>query len=248
MPIWNRTKKGEGTSKESQNEKQSISTDGSQMTRRRGAAEDDPNAWKSNSRAVIATDQRLLVRSVESLIGLASGFLADGHLSDDEIRYLDIWLRDNRQLCEVWPGEIIFETVQSILADGIISEDERDHLTKTLQQLIGTNFLEAGATSGESTGLPIDNNAQIIVPDQTFCFTGTFIFGTRTKCLKATEAIGGMVVPRIVKNLNFLVVGTLTTQSWAHTSFGRKIEKAIEYRDSGTGLLIVSEDQWMKAL
>ncbi len=48
---------------------------------------------------------------------------------------------------------------------------------------------------------------------------------------------------------NFVVLGTYVTPAWAHQSFGRKIEKAMEYRDrNGTGLRIVHENDWMRAL
>ncbi len=48
---------------------------------------------------------------------------------------------------------------------------------------------------------------------------------------------------------NFVVLGTYVTPAWARQSFGRKIEKAMEYRDrKGTGLRIVHENDWMRAL
>jgi hypothetical protein len=40
----------------------------------------------------------------------------------------------------------------------------------------------------------------------------------------------------------------MTTQSWANTSFGRKIEKAVGYQKKGSPLLIVSEEQWARYL
>jgi hypothetical protein len=40
------------------------------------------------------------------------------------------------------------------------------------------------------------------------------------------------------------VLGTYVTSSWAHETFGRKIEKAIEYRDNGLPLIIITEEHW----
>jgi hypothetical protein len=52
----------------------------------------------------------------------------------------------------------------------------------------------------------------------------------------------------VTSNLEYLVVGSLVEPTWAHTSYGRKIEKAIEYIDKGCGIAIISERQWIEAL
>ena len=65
----------------------------------------------------------------------------------------------------------------------------------------------------------------------------------------ATVEAGGTVERNITMQTNFLVLGTYVTPAWAHQSFGRKIEKAMDYRDrKGTGLQIVREQDWTKAL
>ena len=43
------------------------------------------------------------------------------------------------------------------------------------------------------------------------------------------------------------MLGTYVTDSWVHESFGRKIEKAVEYRDAGVPIVIMSEEQWLEA-
>ena len=46
--------------------------------------------------------------------------------------------------------------------------------------------------------------------------------------------------------LDYLVLGVYVTPSWAHEAFGRKIEKAMYYRDErGRDIAIVSERHWM---
>jgi hypothetical protein len=35
---------------------------------------------------------------------------------------------------------------------------------------------------------------------------------------------------------------------WVNTTYGRKIEKAVEQRDSGLELAIISEQQWFQAI
>ncbi len=75
----------------------------------------------------------------------------------------------------------------------------------------------------------------------TFCFTGTFLFGTRSACHRAAEKVGGIPAPWITKKLDYSVVGTMSTRSWANTSFGRKIERAVALQQSGSPLVIIDE-------
>ena len=57
--------------------------------------------------------------------------------------------------------------------------------------------------------------------------------------------MGGTNAKGVTKTLNYLVLGTYVTDSWIHESYGRKIEKAMEYRSGGMPLLIVSEEHWV---
>jgi len=57
-------------------------------------------------------------------------------------------------------------------------------------------------------------------------------------------AVGGSVAKNVTKDTDVVVVGELVSDSWIHESYGRKIEKAVELRDSGGGVSIVSEQHW----
>lgn len=193
-----------------------------------------------------ATDQRLLKRSCESLLGISAGILADGHLSDDEIRFLNLWLLENSDIATTWPGEVIYSRIKAALEDGVITEEEREQLKESLSSLIGGTLHDTGAAGGLSTGLPIDEVDAIEVPGRSFCFTGAFLFGTRTKCEKAVTDLGGTAFSNVRKNLDYLVIGTLASRDWAHSSHGRKIEKAKAYQKDGCSVLVVSEEQWVQ--
>lgn len=195
------------------------------------------------------TDSRLLKRSCESLLGISAGIMADGELNDEEIKYLDHWLSGNLALASTWPGEVIYSRIRSILADNKITEDEREHLTQTLSDLIGGTLQETGAASGAATSLPIDEDVDSIdIKDNLFCFTGNFLYGTRKACERAITERGGTTTPRIRKDLNYLVIGTMASRDWAHTSHGKKIEKAMEFRKDQCLIFIVSEKQWVEYL
>ncbi len=61
---------------------------------------------------------------------------------------------------------------------------------------------------------------------------GIFGFGTRKEREAAVKEKGGLCGP-LTLDTGFLVIGAYATDSWAHSSFGRKIEKAVEMRGKG---------------
>ena len=195
-----------------------------------------------------ATDARLLKRSCQELIGIAEGVLIDGHLSDDEILFLKSWLEENDQIAYSWPGEVLYKRICDVLDDGIIDEAERKYLAKTLEELIGGSFQETGATPSDPIAFPVQQVESIDFEGRIFCFTGTFLFGTRPSCHKATEKAGGVPAKGITKKLDYLVIGTMSTRAWAHTSFGRKIEKAVQLQREGCPLVIIDEKSWVAEL
>ena len=80
-----------------------------------------------------------------------------------------------------------------------------------------------------------------------FLFTGTCAFGTRQQCHEATQSLGGVIAMSVSKSLDYLVIGTYVTDSWMHESYGRKIEKAMNYRAAGVPINIVTEECWVEA-
>lgn len=197
----------------------------------------------------VKTKARLLKRSCESLLGICQGIMADSILNDEEILFLNTWLSDNQEIADVWPGQILHTRIKDVLADNIITEKERDYIKQTLSDLIGGSFQDTGATYGLSTKLPLDNLSSISIPGYSFCFTGEFLYGTRNACLKAVDKRGGIPLPRVVLDLNYLVIGTMINPAWANTSHGRKIEKAMEYKNKhNANIKIINEELWASSL
>lgn len=189
-----------------------------------------------------------LKRSCGALMGIAQGVLCDRHLSDSEIRFLNDWLEKNDAIAYEWPGDVLYERVRGALADGVITEDERQHLVQTLQQLIG-GALEDLADSTHVTSLAFDGvPPRIEFPDYSFCLTGEFVFAPRSKCQMEIEARGGIISSSVTKKLHYLVVGGLGSVEWKHGSFGLKIERAVKNRRGGLPVRIVHEDVWVAAL
>jgi NAD-dependent DNA ligase len=194
-----------------------------------------------------ATDARLLRKGCESLLGIAAGLIADGTLNDKEILFLSTWLAEHHEIASSWPGEVIYKRVRAVLSDGVITTEEADYLKQTLVDLVGGAFDDDGAIPSDSIRLPIDESALVAIADRSFCFTGAFLFGTRSACERAVQDRGGQL-GGLNRKLNYLVIGELSSRDWKYSSFGRKIETAMQLKRDAASLFVVSEAQWIRAL
>jgi NAD-dependent DNA ligase len=191
-----------------------------------------------------------LRKSCEALLGICTGIIADDTLNEREVKFLNLWLLDNQDISTVWPGEILAKRINEVLSDGIVTQDELVYLKQTIEELIGGTLQQTGAISGLSTRMPLNDDlaTPVIFNDNAFCFTGNFLYGTRAACERAIMQRGGTAFDGVRKNLEYLVIGTMINEDWANTSYGRKIEKAVEYQNKGSSVLIISEDHWVKHL
>jgi len=182
-------------------------------------------------------------RQIDTLIGLSKGLVADGTVNQSEAEFLLTWLIQNQQNSENPIIDNLLQKVAVMLEDGILDSDESEELKNILQAISGESS-EIGELA-KTTSLPINSPLPKIDFDGTsFLFTGTCAFGTRKDCQAAIDELGAINAKGVTKTLNYLVLGTYVTDSWAHETFGRKIEKAIEYRNNGLPLIIITEEHW----
>jgi len=182
-------------------------------------------------------------RQIDTLIGLSKGLAADGKVDQAEAEFLLSWLIQNRQAGDNPIIINLLSKVSEMLEDGFLDKEESSELLQILHTISGETS-EIGELS-KTTALPVNNPlSPVKFKDMSFLFTGTCAFGTRKQCKEATDSLGGINAKSVTKSLNYLVLGTYVTDSWAHENFGRKIEKAMEYRDSGIPLVIITEEHW----
>ncbi len=189
----------------------------------------------------------MAVRQTDQLIGLAQGILADGIVSQPEAELLKDWLLINRNTNNPYICQLL-DQVEQILRDGVLDEYERDELHDALMAWAGGCF--AVGRERLTASYPLDPEPRIVkCRGRLFVFTGTAAYGTRREMKKATEEMGGEVKRDVTLRTNFVVLGSYVTPAWKHETFGNKILKAMKYRDDRqTGIRIVHEDDWVKAL
>ena len=186
-------------------------------------------------------------RSLGALLGIATGVLADKTLVDGEIRFLKDWLHNNSAFATAWPGDVIYQKVEDVLADGIITESERAHLVQALQQLIGGTLSDLAESKHVTQMIPFETPTMIF-SGAFFCLTGDFVFAPRRVCEETISSRGGSINSLVSKKLNYLIVGGLGSEEWKHGSFGTKIEQAINFKRAGASIALVHEDHWANSL
>jgi hypothetical protein len=187
-------------------------------------------------------------KAIDQLSGICAGILADGEVSDAEAKFFGQWVRKYAPYEPVWPFTEILQRVERIFADGRIDDDERGELKVVMEALCGYTET-ANPAETYAIALPLDSPQPhpVSFPEHSFVVTGRFAYGTRAKVVGAVSALGGIATDGFPnRESHYLVIGTFASRDWYATNYGRKIERAVELRSSGTGIAIISEDHWKK--
>lgn len=193
--------------------------------------------------------QAVADRQIDELIGIIKGVMADGMVHQGEVEFLIRWMESNAASLDAWPAKAIYPRLLAALADNNMDLDEEREIMDILLATVGGNTAPMRGELSDSTSLPLTDPVPIITfSGQLFCFTGKFNSGTRDWCESQVSAKGGSPSGTITKKLHYLVIGEVGSRDWRHSTYGRKIEKAIEYNDSGGRIAILGEQHWFEQL
>lgn len=190
--------------------------------------------------------ERLIKRDIDQLLGICEFALQDGHIDQGEAVAILNWLKSHSASLDTWPASVLYDRLSGMLSDNVLDDEEQGELLSLVM-----NIARPRDNAGHvvPTLLPINTPApEIVFEDRSFCFTGVFDFGPRAKCQEAIALRNGIAAPGVTKKLHYLVIGNIGSEAWRHTSFGAKIAKAVEYRESGVPIIIVSEEHWVTQL
>ena len=192
--------------------------------------------------------RRLDGKLANELLGIARALIFDGIVSEDESRLLREWLHAHPAAVASFPGRELAQRLHLMYRDGVADEEERAELKLYLESLVGVPRGESPAQDW-TTQSPFDDPAPPVdATGRSFCFTGTFAYGKRTKCIAVIEERGGISLPRVTRELDFLVVGEIGSDAWLTSSYGRKIETAMNHRSKGHPIRLVRESHWLQQL
>ncbi|MBQ7546396.1 MAG: BRCT domain-containing protein [Clostridia bacterium] len=197
----------------------------------------------------------LVTSSIQTLQGILHGIMANNTVTDSELKGLYRWLQVHFILKDTYPFDEIYSLLSSILADGVVTDDERNVLKAFFSEFVDTrdsyNLNEKELIilreQYSVTGI-CAKNPEIIFEGNTFCFTGA----SAKACRKDIEALiyshDGECSGSVTKKTKYLIVGAEGNPCWAFSCYGRKIEKAVELRKSGYPIVIVNEYDFWAAL
>jgi hypothetical protein len=191
--------------------------------------------------------RRINVRNMDQLIGMCQMVLADGLVEDHEAQFLLKWMESNLYAAHEWPGNILYARLLRAVADGHIDPEEERELLEVIHQIGGAMPTPEGpAVSG---AIPFDDPPPEIVHEgRAFVLTGQFVYGTRREVTTEIEGRGGIVKPNCSKKISYLIVGTVGSEEWLHSTHGTKIIRAVELKREGAPLAIVPERAWAERL
>lgn len=189
---------------------------------------------------------------IQRLHAILGSIAADGIITEAELRGLSDWLSDHEHLKTSWPYEEVGSLITGILSDKKIDNTEQNLLKEFFTEF--TSVLDSRTIV--SPKLTINGNIlglcavcpEITFSGSKFCFTGTSHKYTRSEFAGLIKRVGGEVVNSVSAKLNYLIIGADGNPCWAYACYGRKVEKAVELRKSGSHLLLVHENDFHDAV
>ena len=201
-------------------------------------------------------EARIDRRSADALVGLAAGIVSDGVVTLKEATFLEEWIAKHLLHLEDPVVNILYRRLSNMLSDGILDAEESRELLAMLQNLSGLNLSQGKAVNKASEAsftapndLPFNMPVpEIVWAERLFVFTGVMAYGPRKNCQALIEERGGLIGGGINKKTHYLVVGSVGNDQWRHSSYGLKIMRAVELRESGSPIAIIGEHTWQEAL
>lgn len=199
-------------------------------------------------KSVFFHQARIDRRSADALIGITAGLTADGKINQLEAEFLKNWIETHLIHLEDPVVNILYQRLADMLSDGVLDEDESVELLEILHQFAGLPVGAPQRTANVSS-LPLnDPIPELDWLDRVFLFTGIMAYGPRKDCESLVTERGGVIGNSVSKKVHFLVVGSIGNEQWLHSSYGTKIKKAVELRNSGVPIAIISETHWQQVL
>lgn len=192
-----------------------------------------------------------IISDIQRLHGILGGIISDNIIDKKELDGLRSWLDEHEHLKTCWPFDDIDALVTSVLEDGKIDEQEHEMMLnyfgeffKFSNQVEATGSVQRSDTiSGICAANPI-----ILLPERSFCFTGSSKQESRENIKKILGDLGGTYSDKLDYDIDYLVIGADGSPCWTYACYGRKVEEAIQWQKEGSEILVVHEDDFWKAV
>ena len=170
--------------------------------------------------------------ALQVLQGILKGIVVDNKINEKEILSLEIWLKNNSFLSDIYPYNKVFMIVENVLKDRIISSEEFENLKVSFNELLN----------------PYKEFDTIDLTNKTYCLTGDFKYGKKNNVSDLLAKYGAIEKNSVSSKLDFLFIGSLGSQSWKFGNAGGKILRAQEFQEKGSNIKIIGEDELFRLL
>lgn len=171
--------------------------------------------------------------ALQELQTILAGILEDGIVDREEAEALCFWVEEHRNLSGNYPFDKTYGTLDAILEDGVITDEELLELKCVL-----TEVVDPVKCSCEHCGIDT-------LTDKHVCITGDFDYGSRKDVETLIESVGGIIDKSTKKVTDYVVVGAKGSSAWKTGNYGSKIQKAMEYKNTGIEISIVEEKDFI---
>lgn len=119
-----------------------------------------------------------------------------------------------------------------------------EKIKKIMSELLGVpvNKHRRDARNPPFQKIPYTEIDKIELAGKSFVLSGVFI-DSKTNVENYIENKGGYCKPRCTKSTDYLIVGGINDPAWTFSNYGRKIEKAVNYKTP-----IITEKRFMELM
>lgn len=200
----------------------------------------------SSMRASRLREESRITQGLAEMVGVARGIIADGRISSEEAAQLAQWARENPDVAQRWPANVLARRLDAIVRDGRVDAREKRRLAAMLAQLAQN---PGGLTFALATDLPVDRpQPDVTFEGRTFVFAGDMLYGPLRSCEREVVELGGEAERTVSKRTDFVVIGGLASAEWSQEGFGTLVDDVVQLRSRGAKIAIISEEHWAAAL
>lgn len=177
-------------------------------------------------------------KSIDELLGICRGIIADDHVCIKEAYFLQEWLIENGgKNNHILKG--FTQKIDSILSDGYIDSHETRELIDLFKDMTNNNVFLPDVQTTENN--ITDDSVALTFKGKVFVFSGIFSAGSRDKIQKKVFELGGTIKDNVTHATDYLVVGNYANPDWSSLSMGNKIKYALDLKNRFNRINIISE-------
>ena len=165
--------------------------------------------------------------ALQILNGILDGIVCNQKVNQKEIDSLNIWLKQNDYLKDVYPYDKVLLEVSKVLEDGVLTTEESNYILSIFNEIVHPDF---------------NNDENIDFDGKTFCLTGEFKCATKQEISKKLQELGGIEKTGVSSKLDYLIVGGIGSDAWKFGKIGGKQAKAQELNEKGADIKIIDEE------